>query len=198
MVLQPQKNHVSLTKCLIAVGANLPSAAGGVLETARVAFRLLATDAVRLGAVSRFYLTPAYPAGSGPDYVNAAAQLETSLRPAALLAHLHRIEQHLGRTRRARWESRVLDLDLLDYGGLILPDLATYRHWAQLSPDVQRQATPEQLILPHPRLHERAFVLVPLMDIAPDWCHPVWGRSVADMLEQLDPQLLEGIRRVES
>lgn len=170
---------------LIALGANLPSAAGGPAQTLRAALAALPAQGMQVAQVSRFYATPCFPAGAGPDYVNACAVLASDLAPQGVLAALHAVEASLGRTRQVRWGARSLDLDLLAVGEKILPDLAGYAAWRDLPARTQRTATPDRLILPHPRLHERGFVLVPLADVAPDWCHPVSGLTVRDMLARL-------------
>jgi 2-amino-4-hydroxy-6-hydroxymethyldihydropteridine diphosphokinase len=126
-------------------------------------------------SVSRLYRTPCFPPGAGPDYVNAALRIETGRRPAEILAELHAIEMRHGRERVKRWGMRTLDIDLIAYGAAVLPDLATYSTWAALPPDLQQMRAPDQLVLPHPRLQDRSFVLVPLADVAPDWRHPVLG-----------------------
>jgi 2-amino-4-hydroxy-6-hydroxymethyldihydropteridine diphosphokinase len=146
-------------------------------------------------AVSRFWQTPAFPAGSGPDYVNAAVALISRLSPVELLGELHRIEADLGRERKGpRWQARIIDLDLLAYGELVLPDSATHDAWRALPPERQAEAAPEGLVLPHPRLQDRGFVLAPLAEVAPGWRHPRLNRSVAQMLADLPEGALAGMR----
>jgi 2-amino-4-hydroxy-6-hydroxymethyldihydropteridine diphosphokinase len=113
-----------------------------------------------------------------------------------VLAALHRIEQKLGRKRVRRWEPRVIDLDLLDHGARIYPDWATFERWRALPPEVQKTSVPEELILPHPRIQDRAFVLVPLAEVAPDWRHPVFGGTPGDMLRALPNSDVAAIRPI--
>ncbi len=173
-------------KLLIALGANLPHDGHSPLETLRHALRDL-TDALGPHATSRIYETPCFPAGAGPDYVNAAiaAPLPATLDPEQVLARLHAIEETHGRRRETRWGMRTLDLDLIAFGQMVLPDLVTHRQWRDLPADDQRRLAPDRLILPHPRLQDRAFVLVPLCDVAPDWAHPVTGQTIAGMTAAL-------------
>ncbi|WP_199260616.1 2-amino-4-hydroxy-6-hydroxymethyldihydropteridine diphosphokinase [Paracoccus binzhouensis] len=181
---------------LVALGANLPSSAGIPAENLRFALKkILQLPQVVPVAISRFWTTPAHPAGSGPDYVNAAAAFLCTMPPDALLAELHAIEAELGRSREgARWQARGLDLDLLACGDLVLPDAAVQDRWRELPPEEQPRHAPEQLVLPHPRLQDRGFVLAPLVEVAPDWVHPRLGRCVAQMLAALPPQALQGMR----
>jgi len=179
--------------CLLALGANQPHGDRAPGETLCVALDDLAARGCTVTAVSRFFRTPAFPAGYGPDYINAAACLQYGGSPDTLMALLHDVEATHGRARSERWGQRTLDLDLLAIGGLVLPDRTTWRHWHGLPPETQTRIAPAELILPHPRLQERAFVLIPLADVAPGWVHPVLGQSVADMCAALPPEAVEEI-----
>jgi 2-amino-4-hydroxy-6-hydroxymethyldihydropteridine diphosphokinase len=171
----------------------MPSRAGSPQQTVDAALQHLTAGGARIEAVSRFYRTPAFPAGSGPDFVNAAAVLRMPGGPDAVLAALHAVEAAFGRERRARWGQRTLDLDLIGIGDLVRPDRAGYEAWRALAPQAQQARAPDHLILPHPRVHERAFVLVPLADVAPHWMHPVLGRSVREMLEALPQEARDAV-----
>jgi 2-amino-4-hydroxy-6-hydroxymethyldihydropteridine diphosphokinase len=156
----------------------------------------LRDSGLNLRAISQFYATPCFPPGAGPDYVNAAAAFDfpAKISPSDILSRLHRVEAAHGRKRAGRWAARTLDLDLLAIGDMVLPDAATHRYWRELAPEDQARLAPEQLILPHPRLSERAFVLVPLADIAPDWCHPILGQTVQEMRDALPASDLAAVR----
>ncbi len=153
---------------LVALGANLPDSHGRPpLETCRWAVqRLAATPALRLGSVSRWYRTSPVPVSDQPDYVNGVVRLSGEVEPAPLLRRLHAIEAEAGRVRGAANAARVLDLDLLAIDDLVL--------------------TKPDLLLPHPRLALRAFVLYPLCDVAPEWKHPVLGRRAEELRQQVD------------
>lgn len=182
---------------LLAFGANLASTNGTPSQNLAHALDRLAEMGAAIRAVSPFYSTPAFPAGNGPDYVNAAARISAGWSPDEALARFHEIEAELGRERVTRWGQRTLDIDLVAVGDLVLPDPQTHARWRALPPEAQIAAAPDQLILPHPRLQDRAFVLVPLADIAPDWVHPVLGRSVRQLRDALDPALLAEVEMLE-
>jgi 2-amino-4-hydroxy-6-hydroxymethyldihydropteridine diphosphokinase len=155
---------------LIAVGANLQSRNGSPpLATCVAATEALrGLPGLRVQAVSRWYATAAVPASDQPDYVNGVVRLAGDAEPAWLLASLQRIEAQAGRVRSVANAARSLDLDIIAIGDLVRD-----------APDP---------ILPHPRAHQRAFVLRPLIDVAPEWRHPVLGRSAAELLAGLTDQ----------
>ncbi|MFV0384660.1 2-amino-4-hydroxy-6-hydroxymethyldihydropteridine diphosphokinase [Paracoccus sp. (in: a-proteobacteria)] len=185
---------------IIALGANLPSAAGSVCQTlTAVAGIVHAERDISISAMSRFWKTPAFPAGSGPNFINAAMVVRTQLNAETLLNYLHKIERNFGRDRRSgRWSARVLDLDLIAFDNLVCPNEPTHSEWRELLPDQQQTLTPDRLILPHPRMQDRGFVLAPLAEIAPDWCHPVTGRTVAQMLNALPEGAMAGMTPITS
>lgn len=181
---------------LIALGSNLSSEAGDSTRTVLAAIRFLGECGVEVEQVSRLFRTPAFPSGSGPDFVNAAARLRSGLGPRQMLDTLHTVERRLGRDRRRRWAPRTIDLDLLAAGDAVLPERDAWQAWADLPLDRQASDMPDRLILPHPRLQDRAFVLVPLAEVAGDWTHPVFGRSVAALLAELGPDAAEGVEPI--
>ncbi|MBD2178004.1 2-amino-4-hydroxy-6-hydroxymethyldihydropteridine diphosphokinase [Pseudanabaena sp. FACHB-1998] len=158
--------------CAIALGSNLSNEIGDSQKIVQAAIAQLATyPEIELIKVSRWYRTKAITLPNSapqPDYINGCAILRTILTPLELLRALFYIEQFFGRERRERWGARTLDLDLLLYS--------------------DRTIDSPELVLPHPRMSDRAFVLLPLAEIAADWIHPVTGFTIAD-LAQSPPDL---------
>ncbi|WP_287473739.1 2-amino-4-hydroxy-6-hydroxymethyldihydropteridine diphosphokinase [Thalassococcus sp.] len=172
---------------LIALGANLPQSHNRPSDTLKAAITAIGQSTLTLKAVSRFFKTPCFPPGAGPDYINAVIRLRANKgeKASQILAILHEIEEEYGRTRDVRWGMRTLDLDLLSYGNQVAPSRDDYLYWQQLPADEQTVRAPESLILPHPRIQDRGFVLVPAMDVAPDWCHPVLKLTISQMCAAL-------------
>lgn len=153
----------------IGLGANLRSARyGAPRKSLAAAMEGLNANDIIVGARSGWYRSAPIPASDQPWFVNAVVAVATALAPAALLDRLHRIEAEFGRVRGAANAPRVLDLDLIDYDGLVLDG-------------------PTPPILPHPRLRQRAFVLLPLAEIAPGWTDPRSGLPIARLVAALDP-----------
>ncbi|MGH6947127.1 MAG: 2-amino-4-hydroxy-6-hydroxymethyldihydropteridine diphosphokinase [Kiloniellales bacterium] len=153
---------------LIALGSNLSSRFGPPRATLEAALDRLVQRGVEVKRRSRWYTSRPVPVSDQPWFVNGVAEVESDRAPEALLALLHEIEAEFGRERRDKNEARVLDLDLLDYHGLV----------------TDPRGRPA---LPHPRLAERAFVLLPLAGLAPEWRHPLSGRSAGELAATLPP-----------
>ena len=156
---------------LIAIGANLPNPIhGSPLSTCQAVLPELDKAGLRVIAVSRWYESAPVPVSSQPWYINGVVAVETTLEAHQILQRLLAIEAEFGRIRGQPNAARTLDLDLVAYNDLVLED----------------DRGPFPLNLPHPRMHERSFVLRPISDIAPTWRHPKTEQTVLQMLAKLD------------
>ena len=150
----------------IGLGANLtPVGYSNPRDGCEAALVALQEEGVSVQQISNWYETAPVPISDQPWYLNAVALATTSGDAAMTLAALHRIESKFGRIRKEQNGARVLDIDLLDFNG-------------------QCNQNPA-LMLPHPRMHQRAFVLLPLRELCPEWCHPVSGILIDDLIAQL-------------
>ncbi len=163
---------------IIALGANMPSMVGEPKETLNEAIqRMTAWPEFQSVRCSNWYQTKPVGPVEQADFANGVAVVETSIAPIDLLRKLLRLEQTFGRERSERWGPRTIDLDIIDYDGWVAEVNANGLH----------------LNLPHPRLAERPFVLLPVAEIAPDWHHPILQLTATEMLERLPDDQKEGI-----
>ncbi len=160
-----------LIKIHLLTGANLGDRFGTLLE----ANRLIEEKIGHIEKTSSFYETEAWGNVDQPAYLNQALEVATALPPGAILSAIFEIEEHLGRVRRSKWESRPIDIDILFYEDKIL--------------------NTKDLTIPHRHLHRRNFVLVPMLEIAPDKLHPVLKKTIEELYDQtedtLDVMLIE-------
>jgi len=192
IIARSKKYHAM--KIILGLGANIDSLWGSPSETLHHVLHVYREYGVQVKAHSRLYRsTPLGPQGQ-PAFVNAVAEAETRLPPSALLKRLKALEKRAGRRLGRRWGPRPLDLDVLDYAGRII-------NWPprrSVLPDTKRMARTDRsavaslasdqrpgLVVPHPALHLREFVLRPLADILPQWHHPVTGASTLQLLTEL-------------
>jgi 2-amino-4-hydroxy-6-hydroxymethyldihydropteridine diphosphokinase len=151
----------------IGLGANLAHPRfGPPKSTLEHVLALFQDRGLRVLARSPWYESAPVPASDQPWYVNGVVRVATARSPQEVLSELHAIEAELGRQRVEQNEARLVDLDIIAFGKMVLNG-------------------PDPPIVPHPRMAERAFVLLPLADLAPDWRHPTTGERISDLIARL-------------
>ena len=165
----------------ISLGANIPGTWGEPVVSLRRALAEFGNAGFHIFARSPLYRTQALGSGRQPHYLNMVIGIRGSISPAMLLRLLQRLERRAGRRKRGHWQPRPLDLDILDFGGRIIG------RWGY-------RRSEGQLLLPHPELHRRGFVLVPFAAVASAWRHPVLGLSACQVLAR-SPRLARGVER---
>jgi 2-amino-4-hydroxy-6-hydroxymethyldihydropteridine diphosphokinase len=158
-----------MSQVFIGIGGNLSSATYGLpLATLTAAIDALGRSGVLITRRSRWYESLPLPASDQPMFVNGVLEAAVAGTPERFLGLLHAVEAEFGRVRGTPNAARVLDLDLLAFGDVVCDGV-------------------NGVYVPHPRLHERAFVLKPMAELAPDWRHPVLGLSIAELLDRMPP-----------
>lgn len=180
----------------VSFGGNIESPIGDPKETIMAALKMLAANSLDLLKRSNFYLTPAIPIGSGPIFINVVAKVQSDLNAHELLNEFHLIETVFNRQRSKRWGPRTLDIDLLVLEDQVYPSKAEFLKWSKLSKKDQIKYTPKNLILPHPRIQDRAFVLIPFKDLDENWVHPVFKKNINVMLSELDPNEYKDFKKL--
>ncbi len=151
-----------MSRVFLSIGSNL----GDRVENCRKAIeRVSDASEITFVRVSPFYETSPWGVSDQPEFVNCAVEVKTALAPRKLLETLKKIETAIGRKAGTRWRARLIDLDIILYKDMIIEE--------------------QGLVIPHPYAHERGFVLVPLADIAPEVVHPVFKRSISELLLEL-------------
>ncbi len=169
---------------LIGLGSNL---SGQQFDTPRAvleaALAAMPAYGIFVKDLSRYYTSEPVPKSDQPWFVNAVARVETALAPQDLLDRLHDIETGLGRARRIKWEARIIDLDIIAFEDQVIP-----------SPD--RWPACDKITIPHPRLHERLFVLKPMQDICPGWRHPLLGKTVEELITVVENSTEQSLQTI--
>lgn len=173
-------NAMAFNEILIGLGANLAGPRGQPCGAIAAAVGELSRNAIEVVRASSVYVTEPIASARMPAFYNAVVVVRSPLPPTTLLRRFKAIERAFGRRARGQWVARPLDIDLLDYRGMVLGAPGRWR--------------PEGLVLPHPRMHVRGFVLVPLAEVAPHWRHPRSAMTAKQLLARR-PRLRRGVRR---
>ena len=150
----------------INIGSNLNSIYGSKFKNISITVKLLQELRLKIIKISNFYETPSYPNKNLPKFVNVGLFVDYGKNYLSLIKEISLIEKKIGRIKTKKNEPRVCDIDIIDYKGLKIKD--------------------ETLILPHPRCHNRNFVLYPIKEIDPDWIHPIYKKNVDFLIDKLN------------
>ena len=191
-----KKKANQLNTCCVAFGSNIISRYGNPLQTVCHAMKEIQTSQFKLTSMSSLYETVAYPKSSGPNFINGCALFKTDWDASEALSHLQEIENRIGRKRNKRWEPRAIDLDLIFFEDLVYPSKEVVKNWMMLTREQQLKEWPIDIILPHPRVQDRAFVLIPIQEIDLKWRHPILRKTAKEMLENINPSFLKEIKKI--
>ena len=158
------------------IGSNLPLRNGGREANILKAINYLKELKLKIIQISSFYETPSYPNNSDPKFINLCVKLESNFKAGELLNEIKKIEQKLGRIRIKKNEPRTCDIDIIDFNGKIIKN--------------------DELVVPHPRLHLRNFVIYPLKEIEPNWSHPIFNKNIDSFFQELDKNSHNEITRL--
>ena len=158
------------------IGSNLVSEYGDRFDNINKAIKYLKIEKIKILKTSSFFETPSYPTKNYPKFINMAVEVKFSFNPMALLKKISIIEKKMGRKRKVRNEPRVCDIDIIDFKKM--------------------KKKTQKLILPHPRAHNRNFVLLPLKQISPNWIHPIFNKKIDVLINNLSVKSRNEITRL--
>ncbi|MDC3068159.1 2-amino-4-hydroxy-6-hydroxymethyldihydropteridine diphosphokinase [Paracoccaceae bacterium] len=180
---------------IIVLGSNLPSKFGSSVKTLEKCLdEIRSSPLIKKVSESMWYHSLSIPNGDDPPFVNVGLRFNSKLNPNQLLSFTSILEKKYERTRESRWNPRTCDIDILLCDQKILPNQKVFEKWFNFDLKQQIMRAPSNLILPHPRLHERHFFLRPLYDLQPNWIHPFLKKTVKEMLDSIPSDELENIK----
>ena len=186
-----------MSNYVVVLGSNLPSKFGNSAQTLKKCIdEIRSYYSIQFLMESNWYSSSSFVDEREPRYVNVGIRFSTNLKPIDLLNYTSSLENKYGRKRERRWEPRTCDIDILLCDQLILPSNSHFEKWFKLDFSHQITLSPNELIIPHPRLQERTFFLKPLNDLQPDWIHPFLGIKAKEMLDSLPLNELENIQEI--
>ena len=176
------ENQVSTKKFILSLGSNLDSKYGNKIKNLEIAQLLLICNGIYIIKKSSYYETLSEPNYKDPKFINCVLEVQTNLKPNYLINIIFKIEKCLGRNRKnsLKNEARVCDIDIIDYNG------KTINHYNK----------PDNLTIPHKLMHKRLFVLIPLLEILPNWIHPKLKLNVNSLLKINDIADLNNVKKV--
>jgi len=161
---------------IIALGSNIPFKNISPVEIIEAAYNTLANYDIKILKKSNIYQSEAYPNKSDPFFYNSALSIETKLKPIDLLDNILKIEKLFGRERKEKNSPRTLDIDIISYDNLILNE--------------------KNLKIPHPALHLRPFVILPIRDLDTNWKHPAFFKTVAQIIDKFEPKEINKVKKI--
>ena len=159
------------------IGSNLESQYGSKFDNISIALDLLIKSKIEINKISNFYETPSYPNKNFPKFINVGLSINYNNKYYDLLKTIKLIEKKLGRIKTKKNDPRIIDIDIIDFNGVIKKD--------------------NKLILPHPKCHLRNFVLFPILQIDPNWSHPIIGKNARFLINKLSQKSRIEITRLE-
>ena len=187
-----------MPKYLIALGSNLEKKNQTRSEIIKEAVGYLTLFNIILIKISSLWESNSFADKGQPKFVNAVIEVYSELTPSQILYSLKNIEKKFGRKVGQRWGNRVLDLDILGKGSTILPNLKVFNNWMRMPFEMQIRKQPIELILPHPRIQDRLFVLQPLKEVNPNWVHPVLNQTAKDLILSKDWGKEDLLKKIEN